>query len=43
MESLGVIAPLKSDTGWRLFSDADVAAATAWLAANSSRRRRATG
>jgi hypothetical protein len=32
MESLGVISPTKTESGWRQFSDADIAAATAWLA-----------
>jgi hypothetical protein len=40
MEAQGVIAPTKTESGWRQYSETDVQAAIAWLAANSKFRRR---
>ena len=41
MEALGIIAPTKTPAGWRQFSDRDIRAARSWVAANSTRRKRA--
>jgi hypothetical protein len=41
MEALGIISPTKTPAGWRQFSNADIRAARSWLAANSTRRKRA--
>jgi hypothetical protein len=30
LEAAGIIAPTKSDSGWRQFTHADIAAAIAW-------------
>jgi hypothetical protein len=40
MEALGVISPSKTPSGWRQYSEADVAAACAWLATHTHPRRR---
>ena len=38
LESIGVIHPLKSDSGWRSFDAADVAAIAAWRAKQALER-----
>jgi DNA-binding transcriptional MerR regulator len=39
-EALGVIKPIKSGSGWRQFTQADVAAMKAWLTQQRSKARR---
>jgi hypothetical protein len=40
MAALGVIHPRRTDTGWRIFSDADIVAAKKWMAVNYTPRTR---
>jgi len=40
METAGVIAPAKTQSGWRQFTASDVAAARSWLAVNAKGRSR---
>jgi hypothetical protein len=39
LEAAAVIAPSKSDSGWRQFSESDVQAALKWRAERSAARR----
>jgi DNA-binding transcriptional MerR regulator len=39
-EAAGVIAPSRTDTGWRQFTEQDVRAAIAWKASRRSARPR---
>ena len=41
MEAAHVIAPARTQTGWRVFTLSDVEAAKVWLAENASKRERA--
>ena len=41
MEAARVISPARTQTGWRVFTQADVEAAKQWLAENSTKRERA--
>ena len=41
MEAAGVIAPTKTESGWRQFSEADIEPARSWLAEHKRRRKRA--
>jgi DNA-binding transcriptional MerR regulator len=41
LEIAGLIRPSKSDSGFRQFSAADVAAARRWMSENARRRKRA--
>jgi hypothetical protein len=38
LEAVGVIVPLRADTGWRTFCEADVAAVAAWRAQRAQER-----
>jgi DNA-binding transcriptional MerR regulator len=41
MEAAHVLTPARTQTGWRVFTQADVETAKQWLAENSSKRERA--
>ena len=43
METAGVITPAKTQSGWRQFTESDVAAARSWLARNAKPRHRRAG
>jgi hypothetical protein len=41
MEADGTLSPVKTKSGWRIFSDSDVKKARKWLAENTHERRSA--
>lgn len=41
MEAAHVISPARTQTGWRVFTQADVEAAKVWLADNAAKQQRA--